>query len=101
MEVLIVEDVILSFVTFKMLGRILKYLNTVMLEESFLRNMMEGVIECNIHDDESLPHIEGKLVYAVGRNSEHSTFMNGSVAYSITMDIGFSVGYRMSSQLQE
>jgi hypothetical protein len=37
-EVLMMVDDVLSVVTFEMLGRILKYLNTVVLEESFLRN---------------------------------------------------------------
>jgi hypothetical protein len=55
MEVLMVEDDILSFVTFEVIGRIFEYLDTVMLEESFLRDVMEGFVEYNIHDDESLP----------------------------------------------
>jgi hypothetical protein len=65
MEILLVEDDVLSFVTFKVLGRILKYLNTVVLEESFLRYMMEGLIEYNIHDNKRLPHIKSELVDAV------------------------------------
>jgi hypothetical protein len=92
-EVLMMVDDVLSF---EMLGRILKYLITVMLEESFLRNMMEGFV-----DDECLPHIESKLVDVVGRNSEQSSFMSGSVAFSIYLDIYFSIGYRTSSKFQE
>jgi hypothetical protein len=44
-EVLMMVDDVFSFVTFGMLGRILKYLNTVVLKESFLRNMMEGFVK--------------------------------------------------------
>jgi hypothetical protein len=101
MEILVVEDDVLSFVTFKVLGRILKYLNTIMLEESFLRNMMDGLIEYNIHDYKRLPHVESKLVDIVGGNSEHPSFMNCSVAFSISIDICLMIGDWTSSQLQE
>jgi hypothetical protein len=71
------------------------------LEESFLRNMMEGLMEYNIHDDKCLPHVESELLDVVGRNSEHPSFMNCSVAFSISIDVGLTIGYRTSPQLQE
>jgi hypothetical protein len=96
-----VEDDVLSFVTFKVLGRILKYLNTVVLKESFLRYMMEGLIEYNIHDNKRLPHIKSELVDVVRGNSEHPSFVDCSVAFSIPIDICFTIGDGTSSQLQE
>jgi hypothetical protein len=76
MGILVAEDDILSFVTFKVLGCILEYLNTVVLEKSFLRDMMEGLIEYNIHDNKRLPHVESELVDFVGGNSEHPSFIH-------------------------
>jgi hypothetical protein len=98
MEVLMVEDDVFRFVTFEVLSGILENLNTVVLEESLLRYMMEGPIEYNIHDDKCLPHVESELVDVVGGNSEHPSFMNCSVAYSISIDVGLTIGYQTSPQ---
>jgi hypothetical protein len=92
MEILMVEDDILSFVTFKVLGRIFKYPNSVVLEESFFRSMMEGLVEDDFHDNECLPHVESKLVDVVGGNSEYSSFVNCSVSFSISIDNCFTIG---------
>jgi hypothetical protein len=43
-----VEDDVFSFVTFEVLSSILEYLNTIVLEEAFLRKMMKGFIEYDI-----------------------------------------------------
>jgi hypothetical protein len=61
-----VEDDVFSFVTFEVLSSILEYLNSIVLEEAFLRNMMKGFIEYDIHDYKCLPHVESELVNVVG-----------------------------------
>jgi hypothetical protein len=94
-----VEDDVFSFVTFEVLSGILEYLNTVVLEETFLRYMMEGFIEYDIHDDKCFPHVESELVDVVGRNSEHPSFMNCSVAFSMSIDVGLTIGYRTSQRV--
>jgi hypothetical protein len=65
-EVLLVVDDVLCFMTLEVLRCVLKDLNPVVLEKSFLRNVVERFIESNIHDDECLPHVECPLMNIVG-----------------------------------